>query len=148
MSKYKGLEELETYKTEIDILRGEQRKFIDRQAEHISFINKLETEIHFMKQKEERQRVSKPYNTPQEARKGLTQGLSELKSLQMVLENVNEGQVKIQRKDKQIKNILTEILRNVDENSEQGQILLQNIDGDYDIDNIRDAIQQIFEGKY
>ena len=143
--KYKGLEELETYKNRIQIMRGEQKRFIDKQAEHLCLINKLETEIKFMKIKEDTPPFRKPYTSPQEAKQGLKQGLDELKNLQMVLEQVNAVQVKIHQKDRQIKNILSEILRNVDENSEQGQILLQNMDGEYDIETIRAAIHQIFE---
>lgn len=53
--------------------------------------------------------------------------------------------MKFEQKDNEIKNILIELLNNIDENSEQGQILIQSLNGDYDIQNIQMAIQQIFE---
>ena len=143
--KYRGLDEIEVYKSEINILKAEQKKFITKQAENLCTINRLETDIKITEKNKQKEKVHKSFNSPAEARQGLGKGLEELKNLKNILETVGGFQSKINQKDSQIRNILSEILRNVDENSEQGQILLQNMGGDYDIETIRTAIQQIFE---
>lgn len=144
--KYRGLEEIETYKTDIDILKSEQDKFIHKQAMHIRMIDQLQSEIKIIKQKqEEKPKFKKAFTNPLEARVGLRKGLDELKNLQIVMETVNSFKLQLLQKDQQIKNIISQILRNVDQDSEQGQILLQNLDGDYDVETIGLAIQEIFE---
>jgi uncharacterized protein YwgA len=100
-----------------------------------------------MKEKENMHKFKKPYASPEEAKTELKKGLDELKNLQMVLESVNGFQIKINKKERQVKNIISAILRNIDEDSEQGQILQRNLDGEYDDETLKSAIQQIFDSQ-
>ena len=143
--KYRGMEELESLKNKIDILQSEKNKLISKQAQNLALIYKLESDVKILQQKQIVVETERPWKTPQEAKEGLLNGLDELKWFQSILEKLHESSMKFEQKDNEIKNILIELLNNIDENSEQGQILIQSLNGDYDIQNIQMAIQQIFE---
>ena len=143
--KYRGLEEIETYKNEIKILKGEEEKFIKTQAQQICLIDKLEYENKKLKERENQPKFQKPYPTPSAARDALRGGLDELRNLQGILQRVHADQLKIRQKDKEITKIIEELLNHIDENSEQGHILRRNLDGEFDINNILKVIQSVFE---
>ena len=61
------------------------------------------------------------------------------------MQRVHADQLKIRQKDKDITKIVEELLNHIDENSEQGYILRQNLDGEFDINIILNVIQSVFE---
>ena len=111
--KYRGMEELESLKNTIEILQGEKKKFISKQAQHLALINKLEFDIKLLQKKNYPINTDKPYKTPQEAKEKLSNGLEELKCFQAILEKFHYSQCTVKKKDEEIKNILFELLNNI-----------------------------------
>jgi hypothetical protein len=115
--KYRGMDEIEQYKNEISILRREQKRFINKQAENICLINKFETELKFIKNPQSP--PSRPYRSPQEAKQCLKQGLDELKNLQLILESLHYTKCQLSQKESLLASITSTMLHHLDPISSQ-----------------------------